>query len=91
MNCYPHPFSGLIPCLLGNGLCFYPQLIFFFYFKKKNNFIEIKMCCFFFLFFFLENHQVVKELNPDYAQHFVRTDLDPNCLERLSAGDTNKS
>ena len=27
-------------------------------------------------------------LDPDQALHFVRPDLDPNCLQRLSADDT---
>ena len=27
-------------------------------------------------------------LDPDQAGHFVRPDLDPNCLQSLSAGDT---
>ena len=26
-------------------------------------------------------------LDPDQAQHFVRLDLGPNCLQRSSAGD----
>ena len=26
-------------------------------------------------------------LDPDQARHFVRPDLDPNCLRRLSADD----
>ena len=29
-------------------------------------------------------------LDPDQAQHFVRPDLSPNCLQRLSADDTNR-
>ena len=28
-------------------------------------------------------------LDPDQAQHLVRPDLGPNCLQRLSADDTN--
>ena len=28
------------------------------------------------------------KLDPDQAQHFVRPDLDPICLQRLSADDT---
>ena len=27
-------------------------------------------------------------LDPDQARHFVRPDLDPNCLQKLSAVDT---
>ena len=29
-------------------------------------------------------------LDPDLALHFVRPDLDPNCLQRLSTDDTSK-
>ena len=29
-------------------------------------------------------------LDQDQAQHFVRPDLDPNCLQRLSADDTGR-
>ena len=29
-------------------------------------------------------------LDPDQARHFVRLDLSPNCLQRLSADDTCK-
>ena len=29
-------------------------------------------------------------LDPDQARHFVGPDLDPNCLERLSANDTSR-
>ena len=29
-------------------------------------------------------------LDPDQAQHFVGPDLGPNCLQRLSADDTNR-
>ena len=28
-------------------------------------------------------------LDPDQARHFVGPDLGPNCLQRLSADDTN--
>ena len=62
MNCYPHPFSGLIPYLLGDGLWFLSPAGIFFFIKRK-------MCCCCWLF--LENHQVVKELNPDNVQHFL--------------------
>ena len=33
--------------------------------------------------------RVSNSLNPDQAQHFVGPDLGPNCLQRLSADDTN--
>ena len=29
-------------------------------------------------------------LDPEQARYFVGPDLDPNCLERLSAEDTNR-
>ena len=29
-------------------------------------------------------------LDPDQVRHFVGPDLDPNCLQRLSADDTRK-
>ena len=32
---------------------------------------------------------MLNSLDPDQARHFVGPDLDPNCLEGLSAEDTN--
>ena len=29
-------------------------------------------------------------LDPDQARHFVRPDLDQNCLQKLSADDTSR-
>ena len=29
-------------------------------------------------------------LDPDQARHFVGPDLDPNCLQKLSADDTSR-
>ena len=34
--------------------------------------------------------RVSKSWNPDQAIYFVRPDLDPNCLQRLSEVDTGK-
>ena len=34
--------------------------------------------------------RVSNSSDPNQAQHFVRHDLGPKCLQRLSAGDTNK-
>ena len=34
--------------------------------------------------------RVSNSLSPDQAQHFVGPDLDPNCLQRLSADDSCK-
>ena len=34
--------------------------------------------------------RVVNRLDPDQARHFVRPDLDPTCLQRLSADATSR-
>ena len=34
--------------------------------------------------------RVPNSLDPDQARHFVRPGLGPNCLQRLSAGDTSR-
>ena len=34
--------------------------------------------------------RVANSLDPDQARHFVGPDLDPNCLQRLSADDTGR-
>ena len=34
--------------------------------------------------------RVVNRLDPDQARRFVRPDLDPTCLQRLSADDTSR-
>ena len=34
--------------------------------------------------------RVSNSLDPDQAQHFVRPDLGPNCLQRLSADDSSR-
>ena len=54
----------------------------------------------FFDTFFQEHHQcqtvwiqirpMSNSLDPDQAYNFVRPDLGPNCLQRLSADDTNR-
>ena len=41
----------------------------------------------FFKKFFLE---VSNNLDPDQEKHFVGPDLDPNCLQRLSADDKSQ-
>ena len=38
----------------------------------------------------LENIIVSNSLDSDQARHFVRPDLDPNCLKRLSADDISR-
>ena len=41
--------------------------------------------------FFRDYHQYVKQfLDPDQARHFVGPDLDPKCLQWLSAYDTSR-
>ena len=35
-------------------------------------------------------NRVSNSMDPDQAQHFVRPDLDHNCLQRLSADDTSR-
>ena len=37
----------------------------------------------------LRSHRVWNSLDPGQARHFVGPDLDPNCLQRLSADDTS--
>ena len=39
---------------------------------------------------FKNTFRVSNSLDPDHARHFVRSDLGPNCLQRLSADDTSK-
>ena len=34
--------------------------------------------------------RVPNSLDPDQAQHYVRPDLDPNCLQGFSAEDTSR-
>ena len=40
--------------------------------------------------FFEKTIRVSNSLNPDQARHFVRPDLVPNCLQRLSAEDNSR-
>ena len=47
----------------------------------------------FFEKFFQEYHHSIRlsnSLDPDQARHFVGPDLDPNCLQRLSADNTSR-
>ena len=64
----------LILCMLGNFACFFCCLIFF-----LNQLFPEKT--------FRNTIKVSNSLDPDQAWHFVRSDLDPNCLQRLSADD----
>ena len=34
--------------------------------------------------------RVSNSLDPDQAQHFVESDLDPNCLQKFSADDAKR-
>ena len=53
-------------------------------------FIHTLLFCHILLFgrwiFSIPPRRVSVSLNPDQAPHFVRPDLEPNCLQRLSAG-----
>ena len=51
------------------------------YFFFKINFFEKK---------FRNTIRVSNSLEPDQARHFVGPDLDPNCLQKLSANDTSR-
>ena len=66
----------LTPCPLGIFHAFCRLLIFF-----KINFFEKK---------FQECHPIENRLDPDQTRHFVRPDLGPICLQRLSADDTSR-
>ena len=46
------------------------------------------VCCCFSKTSFGNIRRVSSSLDPDHAQRFVGPDLGPNCLLRLSAGDT---
>ena len=39
--------------------------------------------------FFMNTISISNSLYPDQARHFVGPGLDPNCLQSLSADDTN--
>ena len=68
-------FSEYI-CLLGNFSCLFCCLLIFF----KINFFEK---------FLYEYHQC-QSSDPDQTRHSVRTNLVPNCLQKLSADDTRR-
>ena len=40
--------------------------------------------------FFWNTIRVSNSLDPDQARHYVRPDLGPNCLQRLSVDDTSR-
>ena len=70
---------GLTFCMLGNYARFF--VCFFFFFKInffKNSFSNT------------EGITVSKSLDPDQAQCFVRPDLGPKFLQRLSADNTSR-
>ena len=51
------------------------------FFPKINAFKE---------FFNKYNIRVSKSLNPNQVKHFISPDLGPNCLQRLSADESNQ-
>ena len=63
--------------LLGdNFACFFVVFFFSKYFSVKN--------------YFSNKISITNSLDPDQAQHFVGLALGPNCLQKLSAGDTSR-
>ena len=62
-------------CLLSKFSSYFLSSAFF-----KINFLEK---------FSQKYHRASNSLDLDQAQHFVRPDLGPNCLQRLSADDTS--
>ena len=65
--------------MLGNFACFFVCLLIFFF--KISIFLK----------FFKKKTAVLNILDPDQSRNFfVWTDLGPNCLQRLSAGDTGR-
>ena len=63
-------------CLLGNFACFLSSSVFF-----KSTFLEKKI------------RNIIRmstSLDPDQARDFLWPDLDPNCLQRLSADDISR-
>ena len=81
-----HPIlrqNGILTlCMLGNFACFFVVCRFFFFFFSNYIFFLKKK--------FQEYHSVNNNLGPDLARHFVEPDLDPNCLQRLSADDKSR-
>ena len=67
----------VILCMLGNFSCFLLSANFF-----KNNLSRKNS--------FRNNIGLSNMFYPDQAQHFVRSDLGPNCLQRYSADNTIK-
>ena len=63
--------------MLGNIACYFVVCEFYIGLLKLNIFI----------IFFQENHQSVKQFGPRSVLMFCGSDLDPNCLQMLSAGD----
>ena len=63
-----------------------PTVKFFMLFCRLLIFFKIN----FFEKFFQEYHQSVKHSGSKSGRHYVGPDLDPNCLQRLSADDTSR-
>ena len=66
-------------CLLGNFANFLSSADFFLLQKSP-----------FFIKLFRNTIRVSNSLDPDQARHFVGPDLDPKCLQSLSADDTSR-
>ena len=78
-------FKGLLTiCMLGNLACFFVICggFFFFFFFFKLTFSKGKS--------FRNTIRVSNSLDPDQARRFVRPDLGPNCLQRLSADNRSR-
>ena len=73
----PNNQTPLTQCMLGNFSCFCCRLLTFY----KINFLKKN---------FRNTFRVSNNLDPDQDRHSVGPDLDPNCLQRLSADDKSR-
>ena len=64
-------------CMLGNFACFFCRLLIF----SKSIFLKN---------YFRNTIRVSNSLDSDQDRHSVGPDLDPNCLQSLSANDTRR-
>ena len=64
--------------MLGNFTCFFVICHFFFKFKFSKKSYRNRI-------------RVSNSLDPDQARHYVGPDLDPKCLQRLSADDKHEN
>ena len=63
-------------CLLGNFTYFLLSAVFLLMFFSKSTILKIP--------------SVSNNLDPDQARQFVKPNLGPNCLQKLSADDTSR-